>query len=233
MALPRGFGDLTFNIAATQMDAASQASGAGANLVVRRLRSPLGGPFDLELRAGGCVAITGASGSGKTVFLRMIADLDPNEGKVWLQGRERSSMPAPEWRKRVIYVAAQSAWWADSVIEHFPTDQRSQLASLVGRLRLAKNVLNAPVLELSTGEKQRLAIARALLLNPRVLLLDEPTGALDQGSVALVEALLGERTAAGASILLVTHDPKQAERLGDRHYYMAAGQLEAACIRSY
>jgi ABC-type lipoprotein export system ATPase subunit len=142
-------------------------------------------------------------------------------------------MPAPEWRKRVIYVAAQSAWWADSVIEHFPTDQRSQLGSLVGRLGLAENVLNAPVLELSTGEKQRLAIARALLLNPRVLLLDEPTGALDQGSVALVEALLGERTAAGVSILFVTHDPKQAERLGHEHYYMAAGQLEAACIPSY
>jgi ABC-type lipoprotein export system ATPase subunit len=59
------------------------------------------------------------------------------------------------------------------------------------------------------------------------LLLDEPTGPLDEESVIRVEALLRERMAAGTSVLLVTHDPTQAERLGDQRYRMAAGQLEA------
>src|ERR1700750_1419135 len=67
-------------------------------LVVRKLRSELAGPFELALAIGSCAAITGPPGSGKSLFLRMIADLDPNEGEVWLNDRERASMPAPAWR---------------------------------------------------------------------------------------------------------------------------------------
>ena len=63
--------------------------------------------------------VTGPSGAGKTVFLRMIADLDPNEGKVWLASEEREGMPATRWRRLVTYVPAESGWWADTVQEHF------------------------------------------------------------------------------------------------------------------
>jgi putative ABC transport system ATP-binding protein len=69
---------------------------------------------------------------------------------------------------------------------------------------------------------------RALLRNPAVLLLDEPTGPLDEESVARVESLLLERMATGTSILLVTHDPRQAERLGVQRYRMMAGRMETA-----
>jgi ABC-type iron transport system FetAB ATPase subunit len=71
-------------------------------LLVKQLRSEFAGPFELNLGRGTCVAITGPSGSGKSLFLRMIADLDPNEGEIWLNGRERASMRAPEWRKQAI-----------------------------------------------------------------------------------------------------------------------------------
>jgi UDP-glucose/iron transport system ATP-binding protein len=196
-------------------------------LVVKELRSQFAGPFDLNLGAGACAAITGPSGSGKSLFLRMIADLDPNEGKVWLNGTERASIIAPEWRRKVTYVSAESGWWADTVIEHFTRNKRSEVAGLAARLGLPADLLDASIARLSTGEKQRLALVRAFLLYPPVLLLDEPTGPLDEESVTRVEALLRERMAAGISVLLVTHDAYQAERLGDQRYRMAAGRLEA------
>jgi ABC-type iron transport system FetAB ATPase subunit len=158
----------------------------------------------------------------------MIADLDPNEGRVWLQGIDRASLPAPEWRKRAAYVAAESGWWADTVIEHFAAGRRSEVAALSARLGLHAELLDASITRLSTGEKQRVSLVRALLPSPPVLLLDEPTGPLDEESVARVEALLTERMANGTSVLLVTHDPNQAERLGHQRYRMAAGQLETS-----
>src|ERR1700693_6240808 len=96
-------------------------------LLVKQLRSEFAGPFELNLGIGACAAITGPSGSGKSLFLRMIADLDPNEGEVWLNERERAAMPAPEWRRQVTYVSAESGWWADTVIEHFPANGRNEI----------------------------------------------------------------------------------------------------------
>ena len=195
-------------------------------LLIKDLRTAFAGPFELELGTGACAAITGPSGSGKSLFLRMIADLDPNEGQVWLNGTERTSIPAPQWRRQTTYVSAESGWWADRVMEHFEVNRRSEVAALAARLGLRSDLLDAPVAQLSTGEKQRLSLVRALLQSPPVLLLDEPTGPLDEESVIKVEALLQERKATGTSILLVTHDPNQAERLGDQRYRMVAGQLQ-------
>src|SRR5712664_2307746 len=114
-------------------------------LVVKELRSEFAGPFELNLAAGACVAITGPSGSGKSLFLRMIADLDPNEGDVWLNDRKRATMPAPEWRRQVTYVSAESGWWADTVIEHFPGNSRNEIEILSARLGLRRELVDAPV----------------------------------------------------------------------------------------
>ena len=81
---------------------------------------------------------------------------------------------------------------------------------------------------LSTGEKQRLALLRALLLEPPVLLLDEPTGALDQASVSRVEHVVRSRLAEGVAVVMVTHDDALAERLGDQRYRMNARRLTDA-----
>lgn len=196
-------------------------------LLIKQLGSSLAGPFALSLETGSCAAITGPSGSGKSLFLRMVADLDPNHGEVWLQGRERGAMPAPEWRRQATYVSAESGWWADRVIDHFPANRRSEVAALAARLGLRADILDAPVAQLSTGEKQRLALQRALVLDPPVLLLDEPTGPLDEDSVVRVETLLQERMAGGTAIVLVTHDPAQAVRLGQQRYRMQAGRMAA------
>ena len=197
-------------------------------LSLRGLRSDLAGPFDFSLAAGACAAVSGASGSGKSLFLRMIADLDPNEGEVQLDGGSRAAMAATDWRRRVPYVAAESGWWRETVVDHFEPERLGRARALADRLGVGDAQVDGPVIRLSTGERQRLALIRALVLDSPVLLLDEPTGPLDPVSVGQVEELLRERLAAGVSVLLVSHDPAQAVRLGAARYVMRDRHLAPA-----
>jgi putative ABC transport system ATP-binding protein len=197
-------------------------------LRVVNLRSHLAGPFDLTVEAGECVAMTGPSGAGKSLFLRMIADLDPSQGEVFLDATERRSLPAPAWRRRVVYSAAEPGWWSESIQDHFHSGAMEFARTMAPRLGLAPGLLDGPVVRLSTGERQRLALIRALALASPVLLLDEPTGALDEESTQRVEAVLHEHLAAGVTIAMVTHSPAQATRLGHRHLRMTDRQLVPA-----
>jgi putative ABC transport system ATP-binding protein len=179
----------------------------------------------LELADGECIALQGPSGVGKSLLLRAIADLDPNEGSVELDGMPRETTPAPLWRKQVTYVAAEPGWWADTVQEHFTAWDRA--IELVEWLRLPAGCGTWPVQRLSTGEKQRLGLVRALLLRSRVLLLDEPTSALDAASTESVEAIVAERVSAGTSVIWSTHNSAQARRVGSRLLVMASnGHVE-------
>lgn len=198
-----------------------------AGLRIQGLKSALAGPFDLSIAHGGCVGVTGRSGSGKSLFLRMICDLDPNVGEVWLDGVARSSLTPPAWRRRVVYVPAESGWWDDHILAHFPADQRDAARAMAARLGLPDDILDGLVSRLSTGERQRMALTRAFLMNSPVLLLDEPTSALDGEGTARIEAILSERLAAGLALVLVTHDPAQAKRMATQHYVMDAGKLTA------
>ena len=139
-------------------------------LRVEGLSRPGLGPVDLELASGRCLAVTGPSGSGKTLFLRALADLDPSQGRVSLNGKSREAMAATDWRRRVTYVATESGWWAETVGAHFK--DWDGLGDITGALGLP-DAAGWPVARLSTGERQRLALARALELAPQVLLLDE------------------------------------------------------------
>lgn len=203
---------------------APSAPGA-ALLRLRGLQRLHVGPVDLQLEAGECVAVTGASGAGKSVLLRMVADLDPHAGEAWLDGQACSAMPAPQWRRRVTYVPAEAGWWADSVAEHFAPGV--DLAALLPLLGLDPALRHAAVARCSTGERQRLALLRALQPDNRVLLLDEPSSGLDEAACALVEQLLRRRLAAGSAIVLVTHAAAQARRMARRRFVLAGGRLHA------
>jgi putative ABC transport system ATP-binding protein len=142
-------------------------------LSVRGLRTNLLKPASFSLSVGECIVIQGPSGGGKTLLLRAIADLDPNEGVVCLEGRDRTTMSGPEWRRLVGYLPAEPGYWADTVGEHF-SDWKAALAVL-RELGISDDAKDWPIARLSTGERLRLALVRALMVRPRVLLLDEPT----------------------------------------------------------
>jgi phosphate-transporting ATPase len=183
-------------------------------------------PIDLRVDNGECISIEGRSGSGKSILLRSIADLDPHEGDCSLDGNACSAMAAPLWRRQVTYTAADPGWWAEQVADHF-TDP-AQARALLPRVGLPEDALQWPVARLSTGERQRVALLRAFTDANRVLLLDEPTSGLDAESRDSVESLLLERLASGRSIVLVTHDPQLARRVAKRHFTMDAGHLRGA-----
>jgi len=195
------------------------------SLHARQLRGRLPGTFDLDLRAGECVVLTGPSGSGKSLLLRMLADLDPNTGEVHIGDQPRDSLPAAAWRRQVGYVPAEAGWWADTVAGHF--DAPAAVRALLPAVGLRPDLLDAAVAQLSTGERQRMALLRAVTRQPRFLLLDEPTSALDAASVALVEALLRRLQSEGMGLLVVSHDPAQAARLADRRLRLTPTGLEA------
>ncbi len=195
-------------------------------LIVRALSHAYLAVAPFSLADGECAAVQGASGSGKSLFLRALADLDRNDGEVLLDQASRDGMPAPHWRRQITYVAAESGWWEDRVGEHFADPAAA--AALAGRLGLAVECMDWPVVRLSTGERQRLALVRALVQQPRVLLLDEPTSGLDSGAMAATESVLREVLSGGTSILLVTHDPDQAKRLASRFFHVAGGRVSEA-----
>jgi putative ABC transport system ATP-binding protein len=192
-------------------------------LQVRHLRTNILKPASFSLAAGECIAVKGPSGAGKTLLLRAIADLDPNQGRVNLKGRDRSTIPGPEWRRLVGYVPAEPGWWAETVGEHF--GEWPAAATVLKNLGFSEEAKSWPIPRLSTGERLRLALVRALIIRPKVLLLDEPTAALDAASVAAVESLIATRIRAGLAVLWVTHDAGQAMRIACRQLAVEAGRV--------
>lgn len=180
-------------------------------------------PVDLRLQPAECVGISGPSGSGKTRLLRAVADLDPHGGECLLEGRPCRGMKAHRWRRQVALLTADSRWWADTVGEHFPQVD----VMVLQRLGFDGTVLEREVGRLSTGQRQRLALARLLCRRPRVLLLDEPTANLDEANREAVEALVTElRRDQGLGVLWVGHDPSQLHRVAERGFEIRHSRLE-------
>mgnify|MGYP000663208798 CR=1 FL=1 len=178
---------------------------------------------NLSLQGGDIVCVSGPSGSGKSRLLRAVADLDPHQGRVALDEMEQGSVPGYRWRRQVMMVPADSQWWYEDVGAHFEPEQRT----LPSALGLPPETMNWTVSRLSSGERQRLAIARALARQPRVLLLDEPTANLDQDMTHQVENwLLEEIRARDLIVIWIAHDIGQIERVASRHYRIQGSALE-------
>lgn len=192
-------------------------------LTVQRLGVRGLAPVDFQLAPGDRLAVRGPSGSGKSLLLRAIAVC---RVEVRLDQRPRSAMKAAEWRRQVRYVAAESGWWADTVGDHFadPAEARRRAVAL----GLPDTVMQQPVAQLSSGERQRLAFIRATEDDPPVLLLDEPTAALDAGGTERLESELRRLSAAGAILVVVTHDAEQGERLATHFLFIDGGRARFA-----
>ncbi|MFO7809379.1 ATP-binding cassette domain-containing protein [Guyparkeria sp.] len=181
---------------------------------VKDLCGPNVPPVSFALDAGEVLPVRGDSGVGKSQMLRTLADLSPHEGEISLEGVQQQSMSATDWRRQVALVPAESGWWADTVAEHFPS---RPLEAWWERLRLRAALWDSPVERLSSGERQRLAVLRALALEPRVLLLDEPTANLDRDNAeAMAGLLLDYLRDHGAGAVWISHDPREVDAHGDR-----------------
>jgi len=178
--------------------------------------------LDLEVAAGQRLGITGPSGTGKSLLLRAIADLDLHDGRMWLDGVEAGRIPAPYWRRKVALLPSESAWWFDTVGEHFadiPPFGMEQLG-------FASEVLTWQVGHLSSGERQRLALLRVLANTPRVLLLDEPTANLDEVNTERAEKLIGSYCKAHQpAVVWVGHDLEQLKRCCESIFTLNNGRL--------
>ncbi len=178
------------------------------------------GPYSLQIPAGSILGLQGDSGSGKTLLLRAIADLDPHLGEARLGDMDCAVVSGPHWRKTVALLPAESFWWFDSVGEHFHTPQ-AQNKTRLERIGFADDVMGWQVSRLSTGEKQRLAVVRLLQNSPRALLLDEPTASLDAANIGCVEALLLEYCREQqVPLLWVSHDSQQLERVASCRLFL-------------
>ena len=188
------------------------------------------GPINLTVAADSCIGICGKSGSGKSLLLRALADLDQHEGEVALDGVNCSTVPACQWRKQIGLLPADSQWWFDTVGEHFThVDQ-----DLLKRLGFSDDVMQWQVSRISTGEKQRLALLRLLQNKPAVLLLDEPTANLDAANEKAFEKIVADYIRQHhACAIWVSHDLEQLKRVSSTQFQMANGQLqENACLSS-
>lgn len=179
----------------------------------------------LTVAAGATVAIVGPSGAGKSTFLRLLDRLaEPTDGTVLLDGTDYREIPPRELRRRVGLVPQSPALREGTVAENVTVGPRlrgesvprSRVERLLDRLELS-GYADRDAETLSGGEAQRVAIARTLVNDPDVLLLDEPTANLDDDTRSRVEALLVEVIEdVEVTTVLVTHGRSQARRLGER-----------------
>lgn len=189
----------------------------------------------LTLEAGTVATIQGPSGSGKSTLLRAVARLIAFErGRIVFEGRDALELDVAEYRRRVAYVPQLPRMFEGTVADnvrlgpsfHGVTLDDHAVVELVERVGLSADMAKRPASELSGGEKLRVGLARALANEPRVLLLDESTSALDPESAALVIDRIVSLTRAGTAALAVTHIGEHARRFGGVAYRMTSGVLE-------
>ncbi|MEM9796548.1 MAG: ATP-binding cassette domain-containing protein [Pseudomonadota bacterium] len=197
--------------------------------VTRRRGKVLAGPVDLTLDGDGVTVVIGPNGAGKTSFLRMLHGIARlNDGRIdWACSLE-------EARREQAFVFQRPVMMRRSVRDNiaFPLRlqglargaARDRAEDWAGRVGLAE-ALDRPATQLSGGEQQKLALARALVRNPQALFLDEPCASLDGRATREIEAILVAARAAGTTLIMSTHDMGQARRLADDVVFLKGGRI--------
>jgi ABC-2 type transport system ATP-binding protein len=209
--------------------------------VVGRKRRPVLAINDVSLRIerGEIYGVLGANGSGKSTLIRLVSTLlTLDEGRVEVFGHDirREEMAVKRLINRVSVDAAffkkLSPWenllYAARLYGLDPGGARRDALSILGRLGIAESRVGRPLEQMSRGMQQKVAIARALLTSPSLLLLDEPTTGLDPRSKLEVQSFIEDmRATHDATIVLTTHDLDEADRLADRIAILNDGRIVA------
>ncbi len=180
----------------------------------------------------GASCVFGPSGAGKSTLLRLLNRLaDPERGVVFFEGRDVRELDPLDLRRRAVLVQQLPSPIPGSVSDNIAygaglLNRQVDVDRLLEHVALPRSHRDHDAHRLSVGEQQRLMLARALALEPEVLLLDEPTSALDEAARDAVEATLSHlRDDLGVSLVLVTHDRPQAERLAQHFVELEAGRV--------
>jgi tungstate transport system ATP-binding protein len=203
----------------------------GDGLTVRRGARTLLDDASIRIAGSGADVILGPNGAGKSLLLRVLAGLlAPDSGTVAWAG-------TPPDRRRAVrlgLVFQRPVLFRRSVLGNMryalaaagvPRADREDRARAALERAALSALAHAPARVLSGGEQQRLAVARALAADPPVLLLDEPTAALDPSATAAIESLIAEAAARGTKVVLVTQDIGQARRIADRVVFLNRGRI--------
>ncbi|GAC1353219.1 MAG: iron ABC transporter ATP-binding protein FetA [Polyangiales bacterium] len=181
----------------------------------------------LKVANGEIATVEGASGCGKTTLLRVMATLlAPNDGAIYLDDLNALAMSPGRFRKRVAYVAQQAPMLEGSVADNVRAGPalRNQvlearaITDILHHVGLAPGFADRSAKDLSGGERQRVALARALANEPAVLLLDEPTAALDESAARTIVDLVRSLAKEGLSIVVVSHHVEHIQWLAGTRY---------------
>lgn len=192
---------------------------------------------DLRWLFGELTAVVGPSGGGKTSLLRLASRLEePSAGRILLDGRDTADMDGPALRARVCLVSHPPSMFDGSVYDNLcavfafrrqprPSRDDERLMKALEVSALSTELLDRPAKDLSFGQQQRLALARALVMRAPYYLLDEPTSGLDRPLAERVFANLRRLCDQGCGVVVVTHDLNLARRFAHKVFFVQEGRI--------
>lgn len=204
-------------------------------LVLSNVRGPFLSPFTLNLAPGKAYALVGPNGAGKTTLLKTLAGLAEYEGKILWEDQDLHSLTTSERTRWITYLASpRFRPWPYTALDVVLMGLYGQGPLYAepnqGEMALAycesSHLANRRFDQLSTGEQQRVLLARCVVMNSQILLLDEPTSGLDAHHQALFIRFVDERKRQGKLILFSSHHPDEVNRASDEILELRQGQLQ-------
>ena len=192
--------------------------------------------ISVNIESGDFISIIGSSGSGKSTFLKLCSHLiSPTGGEILYKDKSIIEYSPTELRKNILYCFQTPYLFGNTVMENinFPflirnvkPDQK-KINELFSLFNMTIDFLNKDVINLSGGEKQRIALIRGLLFKPEILLLDEITSALDEANTQIVEKVITSLNKEGITILWITHNLEQSRKHANKILTIETGEIKS------
>lgn len=192
--------------------------------------------LNIRIESGDYISIVGPSGSGKSTFLKLCNNLiSPSEGNISFNNKNVSEYNPIELKKEIAYCFQMPHLFGDTVMDNlnFPFKIRNKkvdmdrIKYLFSLFSMDEEFINEKVLNLSGGEKQRIALMRTLMFTPEVLLLDEVTSALDSENTLIVENIINKLNNEGSTVLWVTHNEEQSTKYANKLLTLENGEIKS------